>query len=220
LRAAVVTFPGSNGDRDLVRAFERATGAPCARVWHGERALPPVDVVGLPGGFSYGDYLRCGAIAARSPIMAAVVDFAGKGGRVLGICNGFQVLCEARLLPGALVGNRSLRFVSRWLDVEIENAASDFTRAGTAGDVLHLPVAHHDGAYTADEDELDLLESEGRVALRYRDNPNGSKRDIAGVLNARGNVLGLMPHPERAVGSELGGADGLALFRSLLESLA
>ena len=220
MRAAVVTFPGSNGDRDLARAFELATGAPCARVWHGARELPAVDVVGLPGGFSYGDYLRCGAVAARSPIMAAVRAFAEAGGRVLGICNGFQVLCEAQLLPGALVGNRSRLFVSRWLDVAVANATSDFTRALDPGANLHLPVAHHDGAYTAEEDELDLLEGEGRVALRYRDNPNGSKRDIAGVLNARGNVLGLMPHPERATAPELGGADGLALFRSLVESLA
>jgi len=220
VRAAVVTFPGSNGDRDLARAFELATGAPCVRVWHGARELPAVDVVGLPGGFSYGDYLRCGAIAARSPIMAAVRAFAEAGGRVLGICNGFQVLCEAQLLPGALVGNRSRLFVSRWLDVAVANATSDFTRALDPGANLHLPVAHHDGAYTAEEDELDLLEGEGRVALRYLDNPNGSKRDIAGVLNARGNVLGLMPHPERATAPELGGADGLALFRSLVESLA
>lgn len=220
MRAAVVTFPGSNGDRDLARAFERASGAPCARVWHGERELPAVDVVGLPGGFSYGDYLRCGAIAARSPIMAAVRAFAEAGGRVLGVCNGFQVLCEAQLLPGALVGNRSRLFVSRWLDVAVANATSDFTRAFDAGATLHLPVAHHDGAYTAEADELDVLEGEGRVALRYLDNPNGSKRDIAGILNARGNVLGLMPHPERAIGPELGGADGLALFRSLVESLA
>ncbi len=220
MRAAVVTFPGSNGDRDLARAFELAAGTACARVWHGERELPAVDVVGLPGGFSYGDYLRCGAIAARSPIMAAVRRFAEEGGRVLGICNGFQVLCEAGLLPGALVGNRSRRFVSRWLDVEVESAASAFTRTLAPGARLHLPVAHHDGAYTADEDVLDALEGEGRIALRYLDNPNGSKRDIAGVANPRGNVLGLMPHPERAVGAELGGDDGLALFRSLVEGLA
>jgi phosphoribosylformylglycinamidine synthase len=220
VRAAVVTFPGSNGDRDLARAFELATGRPCARVWHGERELPLADVVGLPGGFSYGDYLRCGAIAARSPIMAAVRGFAEAGGRVLGICNGFQVLCESGLLPGALVGNRSRLFVSRWLDVEVANAAGDFTRALDHGATLRLPVAHHDGAYTADEEVLDALEAEGRVVLRYLDNPNGSRRDIAGVANARGNVLGLMPHPERAVGAELGGADGLALFRSLVESLA
>jgi phosphoribosylformylglycinamidine synthase len=220
VRAAVVTFPGSNGDRDLARAFELATGRACARVWHGERELPLADVVGLPGGFSYGDYLRCGAIAARSPIMTAVRAFAEAGGRVLGVCNGFQVLCEARLLPGALVGNRSRRFVSRWLEVEATGAASDFTRSLRAGGTLRLPVAHHDGAYTAEEDELDVLEGEGRVALRYLDNPNGSKRDIAGVLSARGNVLGLMPHPERAVDGELGGADGLAVFRSLVESLA
>ncbi len=220
MRAAVVTFPGSNGDRDLARAFELATGRACARVWHGERELPLADVVGLPGGFSYGDYLRCGAIAARSPIMAAVRGFAEAGGRVLGICNGFQVLCEAGLLPGALVGNRSRLFVSRWLEVEVTDAANDFTRSLPAGGTLRLPVAHHDGAYTADDEVLDALEADGRVALRYRDNPNGSRRDIAGLSNARGNVLGLMPHPERAVGAEFGGADGLALFRSLVESLA
>ncbi len=220
MRAAVVTFPGSNGDRDLARAFELASGRACARVWHGERALPAVDVVGLPGGFSYGDYLRCGAIAARSPIMGAVRAFAEAGGRVLGVCNGFQVLCEAQLLPGALVGNRSLRFVSRWLDVEVANAASDFTRALDRGARLHLPVAHHDGAYTAEPEVLDALDAEGRIALRYRDNPNGSARDVAGVLNPAGNVLGLMPHPERAVAAELGGSDGLAVFRSLMESFA
>lgn len=220
MRAAVVTFPGSNGDRDLARAFELASGRACARVWHGERALPAVDVVGLPGGFSYGDYLRCGAIAARSPIMGAVRAFAEAGGRVLGVCNGFQVLCEAQLLPGALVGNRSLRFVSRWLEVEVANAASDFTRGLDRGTRLHLPVAHHDGAYTADPEVLDALDAEGRIALRYRDNPNGSARDVAGVLNPAGNVLGLMPHPERAVAAELGGADGLAVFRSLMESFA
>jgi phosphoribosylformylglycinamidine synthase len=220
VRAAVVTFPGSNGDRDLARAFELVTGAPCTRVWHGERELPVVDVVGLPGGFSYGDYLRCGAIAARSPIMAAVRAFAEAGGRVIGICNGFQVLCEAQLLPGALVGNRARLFVSRWLEVEVANDTSDFTRTLAAGEGLHLPVAHHDGSYTAEPEVLDALEAEGRVALRYRDNPNGSRRDIAGVLNARGNVLGIMPHPERAVAAELGGADGLRLFRSLVESVA
>jgi len=217
VRAAVVTFPGSNGDRDLARAFEIVAGRPCARVWHGERELPAVDVVGLPGGFSYGDYLRCGAIAARSPIMTAVRAFAAAGGRVLGICNGFQVLCEAGLLPGALVGNRDRRFIARWLEVEVVPCAADVTRTLAAGRRLHLPVAHHDGAYTADDEVLDLLEGEGLVALRYRDNPNGSKRAIAGIVNAGGNVLGLMPHPERAVAAELGGADGLELLRALAE---
>ena len=220
MRAAVVTFPGSNGDRDLARAFELTTGSACARLWHGERELPPLDLLGLPGGFSYGDYLRCGAIAARSPIMAAVRAFAAAGGRVIGICNGFQVLCEAELLPGALVGNRARRFVSRWLEVQVGAVEGEAGRGLAPGTVLRLPVAHHDGAYTAADTELDRLEGEGRVVLRYRDNPNGSKRDIAGVTNEAGNVVGLMPHPERAVAPELGGSDGLIFLRALVESPA
>lgn len=220
MRAAVVTFPGSNGDRDLARAFELTTGSACARLWHGERELPPLDLLGLPGGFSYGDYLRCGAIAARSPIMAAVRAFAAAGGRVIGICNGFQVLCEAELLPGALVGNRARRFISRWLEVKMGAVDRHVGGGLAAGTVLRLPVAHHDGAYTADGVVLDRLEGDGRVVLRYRDNPNGSKRDIAGVTNEAGNVVGLMPHPERAVAPELGGADGLVFLRALVESAA
>lgn len=220
MRAAVITFPGSNCDRDLAVALERVTGQPALRVWHGERELPEVDVVCLPGGFSYGDYLRCGAIAARAPILAPVKAFAARGGRVLGICNGFQMLCETGLLPGALLGNRDGRFVGRWLEVEITGRATDFTRAYGAGAVARLPVAHHDGNYVADDGTLDRLEQEGRVVFRYRSNPNGSARDIAGIVNEAGNVLGLMPHPERAVGAELGSADGALVFRSLLDALA
>ena len=220
MRSAVVTFPGSNCDRDLAVAFAQLTGRAPARVWHGDTALPDVDVVGLPGGFSYGDYLRCGAIAARSPIMGAVRDFARTGGRVLGVCNGFQVLCEAGLLPGALIGNRHRRFVGRWSRLAVTGRPSDFTRAFAAAQEIRLPVAHHDGNYTADLETVDLLEGEGRVVLRYLDNPNGSIRDIAGILNAAGNVLGVMPHPERAIAPELGGTDGALFFHSLLDALA
>ena len=217
---AVVTFPGSNCDRDLVVAFARATGRIPKRVWHAESALPPVDVVGLPGGFAYGDYLRCGAIAARAPIMRAVVDFARRGGRVLGVCNGFQVLTEAGLLPGALIGNRDRRFVSRWIELEVAQAASDFTRGWSEGQRLRLPIAHHDGNYTADEDTLARLEGEGQVALRYVANPNGSAHAIAGLFDRQRHVLGLMPHPERAIDPAHGGTDGAALFRALTEALA
>ncbi len=219
MRAAVITFPGSNCDRDLAVAFEIVSGHPAARVWHGEPTLPDVDVVGLPGGFSYGDYLRCGAIAARSPVMQAVAAFAGRGGRVIGVCNGFQILCEAGLLPGALRGNSQGRFVSRWLDIAVTGRPTDFTRAFADGATARMPVAHHDGNYVADDDVLDRLEGEGQVVFRYTDNPNGAARDIAGIVNADGNVLGLMPHPERAVGAELGSRDGASLFRSLAEVL-
>ncbi|TVQ40365.1 MAG: phosphoribosylformylglycinamidine synthase subunit PurQ [Geminicoccaceae bacterium] len=220
MRVAVVTFPGSNCDRDLAVAFARATGRIPKRVWHADSELPSVDVVGLPGGFSYGDYLRCGAIAARSPIMRAVADFAARGGRVLGICNGFQILTEAGLLPGALIGNRDRRFVSRWVELDVTHPDSDFTRAGKAGQRLRVPIAHHDGNYTADAETLARLEGDGRVAFRYVDNPNGSAHDIAGILSAGGNVLGLMPHPERAIDKALGGTDGSVVFRSLVEALA
>ncbi|MEO1091851.1 MAG: phosphoribosylformylglycinamidine synthase subunit PurQ [Pseudomonadota bacterium] len=220
MRAAVVTFPGSNCDRDLAVAFAKATGRIPVRVWHAETELPPVDVVGIPGGFSYGDYLRSGAIAARSPILRAVAAFAAKGGRVLGICNGFQVLTEAGLLPGALVRNAGQRFVSRWVELRVENDATGFTAGWRAGDRIRLPVAHHDGNYVADETTLAHLEATGAVAFRYADNPNGSARAIAGVCNDARNVLGLMPHPERAIGAELGGSDGAVLFRSLVAALA
>jgi phosphoribosylformylglycinamidine synthase len=219
MRAAVITFPGSNCDRDLAVAMERLLGTRVERVWHQETALPSVDVVGVPGGFSYGDYLRCGAIAARSPIMADVVRRAKAGAAVIGICNGFQVLCEAGLLPGALLRNQGLRFVCRHVRVGVATVASPFTRAYAPAAVLSLPVAHHDGCYFVDRDGLARLEGEGRVAFRYVDNPNGSVGDIAGVLSENRRVLGMMPHPERAIEPLLGSADGRGVFESLLGGL-
>jgi phosphoribosylformylglycinamidine synthase len=219
-RAAVVTFPGSNCDRDLADALEKVSGTPPLRVWHGDAELPErLDFIGLPGGFSYGDYLRCGAMAARSPIVRAVVEAANKGVPVLGVCNGFQVLTESGLLPGALMRNAQLTFVCRTVPLEVANSQSLFTAGYEQGETIHLPVAHHDGNYFADEATLDRLEGEGRVAFRYGDNCNGSQRAIAGVLNAAGNVLGMMPHPERAIEPELGGSDGRVLFESAVEGL-
>jgi phosphoribosylformylglycinamidine synthase subunit PurQ / glutaminase len=219
MRAAVITFPGSNCDRDLAVAIEAVLGWTVERVWHGEATLPAVDLVAVPGGFSYGDYLRCGAIASRSPIMADVVRRARAGVPVLGICNGFQVLCEAGLLPGALIRNASLRFVCRHVRVGVATTASPFTRAYEPAAVLSLPVAHHDGNYVIDAEGLARLEGEGRVAFRYLDNPNGSMADIAGVLSADKRVLGMMPHPERAIEPLLGSIDGRALFESLARGL-
>ncbi|HEY7808387.1 MAG TPA: phosphoribosylformylglycinamidine synthase subunit PurQ [Croceibacterium sp.] len=219
-RAAVVTFPGSNCDRDLADALEKVSGTPAIRVWHGDAELPErLDFIGLPGGFSYGDYLRCGAMAARSPIVRAVIEAANKGVPVLGVCNGFQVLTESGLLPGALMRNAQLTFVCRTVPLEVESSQSLFTAGYEQGETIHLPVAHHDGNYFADEATLDRLEGEGRVAFRYGENCNGSQRAIAGVLNAAGNVLGMMPHPERAIEPELGGSDGRVLFESAVEGL-
>ncbi len=219
-RAAVVTFPGSNCDRDLADALEKVSGAPAIRVWHGDAELPErLDFIGLPGGFSYGDYLRCGAMAARSPIVRAVVEAANKGVPVLGVCNGFQVLTESGLLPGALMRNAQLTFVCRTVPLEVENSQSLVTAGYEQGETIHLPVAHHDGNYFADEATLDRLEGEGRVAFRYGENCNGSQRAIAGVLNAQGNVLGMMPHPERAIEPEMGNSDGRVLFESAVEGL-
>ena len=219
-RAAVVTFPGSNCDRDLADALEKVSGAPAIRVWHGDAELPErLDFIGLPVGFSYGDYLRCGAMAARSPIVRAVVEAANKGVPVLGVCNGFQVLTESGLLPGALMRNAQLTFVCRTVPLEVENSQSLFTAGYEQGETIHLPVAHHDGNYFADEATLDRLEGEGRVAFRYGENCNGSQRAIAGVLNAQGNVLGMMPHPERAIEPEMGNSDGRVLFESAVEGL-
>jgi phosphoribosylformylglycinamidine synthase len=219
-RAAVVTFPGSNCDRDLAVALEKVSGTPAIRVWHGDAELPErLDFIGLPGGFSYGDYLRCGAMAARSPIVRAVVEAANKGVPVLGVCNGFQVLTESGLLPGALMRNAQLKFVCRTVPLKVENSQSLFTGGYEQGETIMLPVAHHDGNYFADEATLDRLEGEGRVAFRYGDDCNGSQRAIAGVLNAQGNVLGMMPHPERAIEPELGGSDGRVLFESAVGAL-
>jgi phosphoribosylformylglycinamidine synthase len=219
-RAAVVTFPGSNCDRDLAVALETVSGAPAIRVWHGDAELPErLDFIALPGGFSYGDYLRSGAMAAVSPIMRAVAAAAQRGVPVLGVCNGFQVLTEARLLPGALLRNAGQNFVCKDVRLRVENSQSLFTGGYEAGQEVTIPVAHHDGNYFADAETLDRLEGEGRVAFRYITGCNGSQRDIAGVLNKAGNVLGMMPHPERAVDAAHGGTDGLALFESALNAL-
>ena len=219
-RAAVVTFPGSNCDRDMAVALEAVSGTAPLRVWHGDAELPDrLDLIALPGGFSYGDYLRSGAMAARSPIMRAVIEAAAKGVAVLGVCNGFQVLTEAGLLPGALMRNAGIRFVCREVALTVENCASRFTAGYSAGQRITIPVAHHDGNYFADEATLDKLEGEGRVAFRYAEPVNGSSRAIAGVLNASGNVLGMMPHPERAIEPAHGGSDGRKLFESVIGSL-
>ena len=221
MNSAVIVFPGSNCDRDLAVALELVTGRKPAMVWHKESALPEgVDFIGIPGGFSYGDYLRSGAMAARSPVMAAVRDAAARGVPVIGICNGFQVLTEAGLLPGALMRNAGLSFVCKPVRLKIENSQSLFTSQYDSGEEVLFPVAHHDGNYQADEATLDRLEGEGRVAFRYLEQCNGSARNIAGILNDAGNVLGLMPHPERVVEPAHGGTDGRRLFEGLLEAVA
>ena len=219
-RAAVVTFPGSNCDRDMAVALEKVAGTAPLRVWHGDAELPErLDFIALPGGFSYGDYLRSGAMAARSPIMRAVVQAAGRGVPVLGVCNGFQVLTEAGLLPGALMRNGGQTFVCRTVPLKVETSQSLFTAGYEVGQTVRFPVAHHDGNYFADEATLDRLEGEGRVAFRYGETVNGSRRDIAGVLNEAGNVLGMMPHPERAIEPAHGSSDGRALFESAVRGL-
>ena len=221
MSSAVIVFPGSNCDRDLAVAIEAVTGRAPTMVWHREAELPAgTDFVAIPGGFSYGDYLRSGAMAARSPIMQAVVEAAGKGVPVLGVCNGFQVLTEAGLLPGALMRNAGLHFVCRPVGLKVENSQSIFTSRYAAGEEIAIPVAHHDGNYQADADTLDRLEGEGRVAFRYTGEVNGSARHIAGIINAQGNVLGMMPHPERALEDAHGNTDGRPLFEGLLEAVA
>ena len=220
MKSAVIVFPGSNCDRDLATALELVTGRKPAMVWHKDAELPEgTDFVGIPGGFSYGDYLRSGAMAARSPIMRAVKDAAGRGVPVVGICNGFQVLTEAGLLPGALMRNARLSFVCKPVRLRVENSQSLFTSQYENGEIITIPVAHHDGNYQADPETLDRLEGEGRVAFRYLEECNGSARDIAGILNDSGNVLGLMPHPERVVEPAHGGTDGRRLFEGLLETV-
>jgi len=221
MKSAVIVFPGSNCDRDLAVALEQITGRRPDMVWHRDTDLPDgVDFIGLPGGFSYGDYLRSGAMAARSPIMRAVVDAAHRGVPVIGICNGFQVLTEAGLLPGALMRNAGLNFVCRPISLKVENSQSLFTAAYRSGETIQVPVAHHDGNYQADADTLDRIEGEGRVAFRYAEQVNGSARGIAGIINDAGNVLGLMPHPERAIEPAHGSSDGRRLFEGLLEAVA
>jgi phosphoribosylformylglycinamidine synthase subunit PurQ / glutaminase len=223
-RGGVVTFPGSNCDRDMAVALEAVSGEPAIRIWHGDAELPEgLDFIALPGGFSYGDYLRSGAMAARSPILRAVVDAANRGVPVLGVCNGFQVLTESGLLPGALMRNAGQNFVCRTVELEVANTSSVFTHGFEDSHCLRIPVAHHDGNYFADEATLDTLEGEGRVAFRYKEDVNGSRRNIAGVLSANGRVLGMMPHPERAMEpaahASLGGEDGRALFENVIGSL-
>jgi len=220
MKSAVIVFPGSNCDRDLAVALEQASGVKPHMVWHRENELPEgLDLIGVPGGFSYGDYLRSGAMAARSPVMQAVAQAAARGTYVLGICNGFQVLTETGLLPGALMRNAGIHFVCRDVALSVENSQSAFTSRYAQGQHITIPVAHHDGNYVADAQTLDRLEGEGRVAFRYAEAVNGSARDIAGILNDAGNVLGMMPHPERMSEPAHGGTDGRRLFEGLVESL-
>ena len=229
MKFGIVTFPGSNGDYDAYRGVIEALGEQAVYLWHKDHDLQAVDVVILPGGFSYGDYLRAGAIARFSPIMTEVRAHAERGAPVLAICNGFQVACEAGLLPGALLRNNSLKFVCAPVSLRVENAATMFTSGYEAKDIVTLPIAHGDGRYSADEETLQRLEGEGQVVFRYAPdalqaeeayNPNGSMNDIAGIVSAQGNVLGMMPHPERAVDPLLGPADGLPLFESILHRVA
>ena len=220
MKAAVIVFPGSNCDRDMAVALRQA-GADVSMVWHKDAALPAgIDLVAIPGGFSFGDYLRCGAIAAQSPVCQAVVAHANRGGYVLGVCNGFQVLTETRLLPGALMRNAGLKFVCKTVALKVTTSASAFTQGFNAGDIINIPIAHHDGNYFADADTLKALQAEDRIAFCYTQNPNGAMDAIAGVLSANRRVLGMMPHPERAVDVGHGGTDGRALFRGLVGQLA
>ena len=221
MKFGIVTFPGSNCDRDMAVAIRDVTGADTSLVWHRESELPErLDLIAVPGGFSYGDYLRSGAMAARSPVMQAVIEAAGRGVPVLGVCNGFQILTEAGLLPGALMRNAGIRFVCRTVKLTVENSQSIFTAGYNAGEEISIPVAHHDGNYFADEATLDRLDGEGRVAFRYAENVNGSARNIAGLLNDAGNVLGMMPHPERMIEAVHGGSDGRRLFEGLIREIA
>ena len=228
LRASVIVFPGSNCDRDVKTALERITGFPVKMAWHGDATAPASDLIVVPGGFSYGDYLRCGAMAAHSPIMRDVVAKAKKGTPVLGVCNGFQILCEAGLLPGVLMRNRDLRFICRDVHLRVETDKGFFTNCYRAGEVIRVPIAHAEGNYFADDETLDRLEGEGRVAFRYSDkdgnvspetSPNGAQRNIAGITDETGRILGMMPHPERLYEKALGGTDGRRLFESALVSV-
>jgi phosphoribosylformylglycinamidine synthase len=220
VKSAVIVFPGSNCDRDMAVALEQVAGDRPAMVWHRETELPGgLDLIAIPGGFSYGDYLRSGAMAARSPVMRAVGEAAGRGVAVLGVCNGFQILTEAGLLPGALMRNANLHFICRDVPLKVENSQTAFTSRYEAGEDIIIPVGHHDGNYQADPDTLDRLEGEGRIAFRYSGECNGSARDIAGIVSEAGNVLGMMPHPERMVEPAHGRTDGRRLFEGLLEAI-
>lgn len=215
MRAAVVVFPGSNCDRDLAVAFEQA-GFDVTMVWHKDASLPAgLDIVGVPGGFSYGDYLRCGAIAAQSPICKAVVEHTERGGYAMGVCNGFQILTETGILPGALLRNAGLKYICKTVGLKVVTSDSAFTQGYNAGDVIGIPIAHHDGNYYVDDKTLAMLRDKDRVAFTYAENPNGSRGDIAGILSENRRVLGMMPHPERAADIGHGGTDGAALFRAL-----
>ncbi|MET0575765.1 MAG: phosphoribosylformylglycinamidine synthase subunit PurQ [Mesorhizobium sp.] len=218
MKSAVVLLPGLNRDRDMIAALTKISGTPPVTVWQTDTEIPDVDLIVIPGGFSYGDYLRCGAIAARMPVMRAIAEKAEKGVQVMGVCNGFQILVEAGLLPGALMRNDHLKFVCREVKLRVENANTSFTRGYAPGQIIRCPVAHHDGNYFADPETLALLEGNGRIVLRYAEgtNPNGAIDNIAGIINERGNVLGLMPHPENLIEPAHGGTDGRALFESAL----
>lgn len=227
LRASVIVFPGSNCDRDVKTALEAITGFPVKMVWHGDASVPASDLIVLPGGFSYGDYLRCGAMAAHSPIMRDVIAKAKAGTPVLGICNGFQILCESALLPGVLMRNASLRFICRDVHLKVETDKTFFTSCYRKGEVIRVPIAHAEGNYFADAETLDRLEGEGQVVFRYSDgegnvsaetSPNGAQRNIAGITDAKGRILGMMPHPERLYEKMLGGTDGRRIFESALLS--
>jgi phosphoribosylformylglycinamidine synthase I len=218
VKSAVVLLPGLNRDRDMIAALTKISGKAPVTIWQTDTEIPDVDLIAIPGGFSYGDYLRCGAIAARMPVLRAVAEKAAKGVTVIGVCNGFQILVEAGLLPGALMRNQSLKFVCREVKLQVTNANTAFSRAYTQGQIIRSPVAHHDGNYFADPDTLARIEGEGQVVFRYADgtNPNGSINDIAGIVNAGGNVLGMMPHPENLIETAHGGHDGRGLFESAL----
>ncbi len=229
MRAAVIVFPGSNCDRDIAIALQQSTGKPTKMVWHQDTDIPDVDLIAVPGGFSYGDYLRCGAMAAHSPVMREVKRRVEKGVRVLAVCNGFQIVTEAGLLPGVLMRNRNLKYICKDVHLKVEDSQSAFTAKYKVGDVIRIPIGHAEGNYFADEETLERLESEGRVAFRYCTpngdvtadaNPNGSQHNIAGVFNASRTVLGMMPHPERLADPKLGGNDGRAVFDALVETLA
>ena len=220
MRTAIIVFPGSNCDRDAAEAVRLTAGKPAHMVWHAETSLPEVDLIILPGGFSYGDYLRTGAMAAQSPIMRVVKERAEAGVHVLGICNGFQVLCETQLLPGVLLRNKDLRFIAKPVGLQVANANTAFTSTYKPGQTLTIPVAHGDGNYFADAPTLRQLQDNGQIVLRYTDTPNGSLDNIAGIRNARGNVMGMMPHPERAMEVLHGSTDGIGIFQSLMKACA